>query len=398
MAVTADSAAVAAVVALPRKVPMAATAVTAPVVVAEGPLPKAAKAARAVLVEGAAGSIVSGGQGGLGGGAGAANGDLGNGGGGGAAFGGIVFVRAENGAFVTLNDSSFAQNGLTAGQGNGGGGNGLAAGSALFLGGGNLNLSVSSGQTQIVAGSIAQSDPSSLTKTGLGTLVLSGDNGGLLGYTGGTTVSQGTLLVNNTTGTGLGFGPVNVLPGATLGGTGSITGTVQLADGSHLSLSVGGSGSLTFGSDLTLSHNTILDYSPSLAASPVEVAGTLTLAGLLDVNAGPSLVPGTYRLFDFGTIINQGLMLTDNAPTGFAYSIAVDANDHQVDLVVTQASPARSRTFELDGHDSVRGSRTGRQTANPRLTGIVPVHSFRFRAAALFSVRHTDHGENALVR
>jgi hypothetical protein len=279
-----------------------------------------------------------GGQGGLGGGAGGSGVAPTNGGGGGAGFGGAVFVRPENGASLTVYDSSFTQNSVSAGLGTNGGGNGLAAGSAIFLGGGNLNLSVSNGLIQTIDGSIAQAGPASLTKLGQGTLILTGDNGGPLGYTGGTTVSQGTLLVNNTTGTGLGFGPVNVLSAATLGGTGSISGSVQLADGSHLVLNIGGAGALTFGSDLTLSHNTILDYTPSLTTIPVEVAGKLTLDGVLDINASPSLTPGTYRLFDFGTIDSQGLTLANAAPAGLTYSVDVDASDHQVDLVVTADS------------------------------------------------------------
>ncbi|MFA7343105.1 MAG: autotransporter-associated beta strand repeat-containing protein [Terrimicrobiaceae bacterium] len=57
-----------------------------------------------------------------------------------------------------------------------------------------------------------------LTKAGTGTLVLSGANT----YSGTTTVSTGTLLVNNTTGSGSGTGAVSVTGGATLGGTGTI--------------------------------------------------------------------------------------------------------------------------------------------------------------------------------
>ena len=60
-----------------------------------------------------------------------------------------------------------------------------------------------------------------ITKTGLGTLTLSGNNG----YTGGTTVGNGTLLVNNAAGSGTGAGAVSVANGATLGGSGAIAGS-----------------------------------------------------------------------------------------------------------------------------------------------------------------------------
>jgi autotransporter-associated beta strand protein len=49
-------------------------------------------------------------------------------------------------------------------------------------------------------------------------------------YTGTTTINAGTLLVNNTTGSGTGGGNVSVTTG-TLGGNGSITGTVTIGDG-----------------------------------------------------------------------------------------------------------------------------------------------------------------------
>ena len=58
-----------------------------------------------------------------------------------------------------------------------------------------------------------------VSKDGAGTLTLAGANT----YTGNTTVSVGTLLVNNTSGSGTGAGNVNVASGATLGGTGTIT-------------------------------------------------------------------------------------------------------------------------------------------------------------------------------
>jgi autotransporter-associated beta strand protein len=65
-----------------------------------------------------------------------------------------------------------------------------------------------------------------LIKSGAGTLILSGAST----YTGGTTVSAGTLRVTNMTGSGTGTGNVIVSAG-TLGGNGTISGAVTLGNG-----------------------------------------------------------------------------------------------------------------------------------------------------------------------
>src|SRR5204862_4124493 len=67
---------------------------------------------------------------------------------------------------------------------------------------------------------------SGLIKTGSGTLTLSGANT----YSGTTTVNGGTLLVNNASGSGTSNGAVVApTPGAVLGGSGTIAGTVGVS-------------------------------------------------------------------------------------------------------------------------------------------------------------------------
>ena len=63
-----------------------------------------------------------------------------------------------------------------------------------------------------------------LLKAGTGTQILRGASS----YTGTTTVDAGTLLVNNTTGSGTGSGAVDVNPNGTLGGSGFIDGAVNV--------------------------------------------------------------------------------------------------------------------------------------------------------------------------
>ncbi|MFM8331630.1 MAG: autotransporter-associated beta strand repeat-containing protein [Candidatus Methylumidiphilus sp.] len=107
------------------------------------------------------------------------------------------------------------------------GGNGSAAGAGLFLNGGTVNMTVGSANTNTISGDIADAGQEStanqgaITKTGVGTLVLSGDSSGQYGYSGGTTVQAGTLQAANNG--ALGHGGVTVNNGATLNVINGIT-------------------------------------------------------------------------------------------------------------------------------------------------------------------------------
>jgi len=124
-----------------------------------------------------------------------------------------------------------------------------------------------------------------LRKLGPGTLSLTGNNT----YTGLTTVGAGTLLVNNTTGTGL-AGPVAVNNGATLGGTGSVGGTVTVNGGGHLAPG-NGVGTTTV-AQLVLTEDSRLDFEFGTSANDqvvVSTSGGLTIQG------------GSFNLYAAGT-------------------------------------------------------------------------------------------------
>lgn len=88
-----------------------------------------------------------------------------------------------------------------------------------------LTLDVDTGKTHAYSGNVKLATGMYLTKTGPGTQILSGASD----YTGATTISNGTLLVNNTTGSGTGTNSVSVTTG-TLGGSGVITGAVTIGN------------------------------------------------------------------------------------------------------------------------------------------------------------------------
>jgi autotransporter-associated beta strand protein len=112
-------------------------------------------------------------------------------------------------------------------------------------------------------------------KAGNGTLVL----GGVNEYTGATTVSAGTLLINGSTASG---SAVTVANGATLGGTGTINGAITVDSGGILS--PGNSiGQLTVGSlSLNSGANLVFGLTSNATAGTTydQIDGTsLTLSG-----------------------------------------------------------------------------------------------------------------------
>ena len=103
----------------------------------------------------------------------------------------------------------------------------LAGSGSVLLGTTNLSVGTNNFRTEF-SGTIqdnAGPPGASLTKTGSGSLALSGANA----YDGGTFVGSGTLFVNNVTGSGTGTGTVLVNRG-TLGGNGIISGPVRIGD------------------------------------------------------------------------------------------------------------------------------------------------------------------------
>lgn len=221
-------------------------------------------------------------------------------------FGGLFDVQA--GSLTTLGASALGNNA----------GVNLATGTALNLGastslgsltgsgsaavGGGNTLSIGSGNLSSTFGG-SLNGAGGLDKVGTGTLTL----GGISGLTGNTQVSGGTLNVNGS----LASGNVGVGSGATLGGTGTLAGLVNIADGGHLAVNSGNT--LTVGG-LVLGANANLDVglgAPSTGGTAlVHVGGNLTLDGTLNVSDIGGFGAGIYRLIDYtGGLTNNGLQL-----------------------------------------------------------------------------------------
>jgi fibronectin-binding autotransporter adhesin len=118
----------------------------------------------------------------------------------------------------------------------------------------------------VISGNGSINRSASVAGTG-GTTILSGNNT----YSGGTTVGRGTLLVNNTTGSGTGTGTVTVNSGGILGGTGTVGGDVVVNSGGIIGAGAS-AGILTINSGLDLSAGGTNVW--ELAANSTNNAGT----------------------------------------------------------------------------------------------------------------------------
>jgi len=215
---------------------------------------------------------------------------------------------------------------LVAGSGtvrNHGGGNGL-----LEVGAGNGNNTLA-GTPSLLNGT---SGTLGLVKRGSGTLTLTTAQT----FSGGLVVSNGTVFVDNITGSGTGSGAVTVY-GGILAGNGTISGAVSIESGA--TLSPGASvGKLTINNTLTLAGNTLIEVDKAngtndvVAASSVNYGGTLTitdLSGGLAAGDSFTIVSASSHTGNFTSIAGSpgaGLGWQFNPTTGVLSVITVAVN------------------------------------------------------------------------
>ena len=163
------------------------------------------------------------------------------------------------------------------------------------------NLTLGDANSTVFGGLISDSGLESVTKVGAGTLTLTRANS----YRGSTTVSNGTFLVDGSTG----GGNVTVASGATLGGGGMIGGTVTIQSGGTLSPgpSAGAIGTLTLSNTPVLNGMTLMKINRNGGAYLNDrialTAGTFSGGGVLEVtNLGAALQAGdAFQLFSATT-------------------------------------------------------------------------------------------------
>lgn len=151
-----------------------------------------------------------------------------------------------------------------------------------------------------------------LHKNGPGTLELSNPDGN--GYTGGTVVNAGKLVVNNTSFTGTGSGGVTVKSGATLGGSGVTEGAILVESGATLApgnspgkFTIGGVTTGYAPSSLSLAGSLDLEIDGTTAGTQhdqVSVFGAVSLGGTSVISLDLGFTPTPYH--EFFVVLNDG--------------------------------------------------------------------------------------------
>jgi fibronectin-binding autotransporter adhesin len=218
-----------------------------------------------------------------------------------------------------------------------------------------LTINPSSGSTTF-SGSIG--GPISLVKSGIATQVLAGAST----YTGGTAVSNGTLLVNGSI-----TGAVSVASGATLGGTGAITGNVMFATGA-LALFTHGA-PLTFTGPVTLNTNKVHLILPDTLADGTYLLATNTtgnFSGMFAVipviDSGSTVSPNSVITTDASAVrlIVSSADIVPPTPNPMTFAVkpaALDATT--VVMTATTATEGLSLPVEYSFTNTVNGSTSG---------------------------------------
>jgi autotransporter-associated beta strand protein len=235
-------------------------------------------------------------------------------------------------------------------------GNGLPSTTGVFLNGfSEWDLSNIAGRSQLISGLLGESGTARIVlgnkaliindtmnanypgfiegdslsffaKEGSGVLTLTGNSSN---FQGGVGVGGGTLLINGFLGDGT--NPITVFPNAILGGSGVLAGNVT----NNGSVQPGNSiGTLTINGNYTqnASGELVIEINEAGATDLLDVTGTATLGGTLQVDPEPGLyLEGTtYTFLTAGSVIGQFSNTSSTRPLNYA----INYFPNQVQLLI----------------------------------------------------------------
>jgi len=214
--------------------------------------------------------------------------------------------------------------------------NGVTIANAIVINSNSTQLQVTTG-TATQAGVISElNGPRPLEKIGAGALILAAANT----YTGPTTVSAGTLVVNGS----IASSAVRVNAGAILTGTGTAGATTIMSGGIFAPGPVGTPGSMTVAGNLAFQSGALylVQVTPS-SASIANVTGAASLAGTVAASFSSGNFARSYRILSAagglgGTTFNA--LTTSNLPAGFTPSLSYTATDAILNLTATLGQPS----------------------------------------------------------
>lgn len=164
-------------------------------------------------------------------------------------------------------------------------------------------------------------------------------------FQGGTTVNAGTLLVNNTAGSGLGSGNVTVNGGA-LGGTGAFSGALTVHASGTLSpgtsIETLASGAVTLNGGSTFAYEVDSGVPTSAGADLLVASGGLSLDGtvtltLANLDVTPEIFADgtTFTLVNYNGAWNNGLFTYDSNVLSNGETFSFNGQDWRIDYDAT---------------------------------------------------------------
>jgi autotransporter-associated beta strand protein len=214
-------------------------------------------------------------------------------------------------------------------------------------------ITVAANQNYAFSGSGSLGGVMSLVKSGACILTIGTSNT----FTGGVTVSAGTLQVNNPGGSATGPSQVFVASGATLSGNGVIGGLTALDDGAMLAPG-NGAGTLTINNELDLSDLTVLQFGLGTNSNNVVVGGNLFASGIINISDSGGFGPGSYTLFiyDPANTLSLGNLTFGAVPAGFNYRLDTNTPGQVTLIVALPASPQFGNISLIDGNFVLTGT------------------------------------------